>query len=133
MTRDFAGFKQGGLATLPLNHTKMKVVIIGAGPAGLVTCKTLIESATPDFPFDPVILEQEADIGGRLASSVAAALPVPLTSLPQGHFDIGRMRYVTLGFFFRQVMMMMLRMPIWCHLSRLMTCPCEDYSMLRIR
>lgn len=42
----------------------MKVVIIGAGPAGLVTCKTFLEAATPDFPFDPVVLEQESDIGG---------------------------------------------------------------------
>ena len=42
----------------------MKVVIIGAGPAGLVTCKTLLDSATEQFPFDPIILEQEDDIGG---------------------------------------------------------------------
>lgn len=43
---------------------KLKVVIIGAGPSGLVTCKSLLEAATVDFPFDPVILEQEDDIGG---------------------------------------------------------------------
>ncbi len=42
----------------------MKVVIIGAGPAGLVTCKSLIEAASSDYPFDPIILEQEDDIGG---------------------------------------------------------------------
>ncbi|KAF7796955.1 hypothetical protein EIP86_008141 [Pleurotus ostreatoroseus] len=42
----------------------MKVVIIGAGPAGLVTCKSLLEAADSNFPFDPVILEQEDDIGG---------------------------------------------------------------------
>ncbi|KAA1471283.1 FAD/NAD-P-binding domain-containing protein [Dentipellis sp. KUC8613] len=42
----------------------MKVAVIGAGPAGLVTCKTLLEAATPEFPFDPVVLEQEDDIGG---------------------------------------------------------------------
>ena len=42
----------------------MKVVVIGAGPAGLVTCKTLLEAATPEFPFEPIILEQESDIGG---------------------------------------------------------------------
>ncbi|KAF8590464.1 FAD/NAD-P-binding domain-containing protein [Ramaria rubella] len=41
----------------------MKVVIIGAGAAGLVTCKTLLQSVTPSFPFDPVVLEQEDDIG----------------------------------------------------------------------
>ncbi|KAI0059100.1 FAD/NAD-P-binding domain-containing protein [Artomyces pyxidatus] len=42
----------------------MKVAIIGAGPAGLVTCKSLLDAATPEFPFDPIILEQEDDIGG---------------------------------------------------------------------
>ena len=42
----------------------MKVVIIGAGPGGLVTCKTLLESATSEFPFDPVVLEQEDGVGG---------------------------------------------------------------------
>lgn len=42
----------------------MKIVIIGAGPAGLVTCKSLLEYATADFPFDPIVLEQEDDIGG---------------------------------------------------------------------
>jgi dimethylaniline monooxygenase (N-oxide forming) len=41
-----------------------KVVIIGAGPSGLVTCKTLLEARTPAFPFDPVILEMEDDLGG---------------------------------------------------------------------
>ncbi|KAJ7702268.1 FAD/NAD(P)-binding domain-containing protein [Mycena rosella] len=42
----------------------MKVVIVGAGPSGLVACKTLLEYASADFPFDPIVLEQEADIGG---------------------------------------------------------------------
>lgn len=42
----------------------MKVAIIGAGPAGLVTCKTMLEAWTPSFPFDPVIFEQEGDLGG---------------------------------------------------------------------
>ncbi|KAJ6488542.1 hypothetical protein C8R47DRAFT_1274772 [Mycena vitilis] len=42
----------------------MKVVVIGAGPAGLVACKSLLEAVSKDFPFDPVVLEQEADIGG---------------------------------------------------------------------
>ncbi|EPQ58604.1 dimethylaniline monooxygenase [Gloeophyllum trabeum ATCC 11539] len=41
-----------------------KVVIVGAGPSGLVACKTLLEAATHDFPFDPIVLEQEDDIGG---------------------------------------------------------------------
>ena len=42
----------------------MKVAIIGAGPSGLVACKSLLEASTPDFPFDPVILEQEDSLGG---------------------------------------------------------------------
>lgn len=43
---------------------KQIVVVVGAGPAGLVTCKSLLEAATPDYPFEPIILEQEDDIGG---------------------------------------------------------------------
>ncbi|KAG8861909.1 hypothetical protein FRB96_002352 [Tulasnella sp. 330] len=41
------------------------VIIIGAGPSGLVTCKTLLD-ANERFgsKFDPVILEQEDDLGG---------------------------------------------------------------------
>ncbi|KAF5390335.1 hypothetical protein D9757_002786 [Collybiopsis confluens] len=42
----------------------MKVVIVGAGPSGLVTAKCLLENADSSFPFDPIILEQEDDIGG---------------------------------------------------------------------
>ncbi|KAG7096033.1 hypothetical protein E1B28_006714 [Marasmius oreades] len=42
----------------------MKVVVIGAGPAGLVTAKSLLENADDRYPFDPLILEQEDDIGG---------------------------------------------------------------------
>ncbi|KAI0703545.1 FAD/NAD(P)-binding domain-containing protein [Cytidiella melzeri] len=42
----------------------MKVAIIGAGPAGLVTCKTMLQASTELFPFDPVIFEQEGDLGG---------------------------------------------------------------------
>ncbi|KAF9456454.1 FAD/NAD-P-binding domain-containing protein [Collybia nuda] len=42
----------------------MQIAIIGAGPSGLVTCKSLLEAASADFPFDPIILEQEDDIGG---------------------------------------------------------------------
>ncbi|THG98722.1 hypothetical protein EW026_g3525 [Hermanssonia centrifuga] len=44
--------------------TPLVVVIIGGGPAGLVTCKSLLDAATGKFPFDPVVLEQESDIGG---------------------------------------------------------------------
>ncbi|EIM90309.1 FAD/NAD-P-binding domain-containing protein [Stereum hirsutum FP-91666 SS1] len=42
----------------------MKVAIIGAGPSGLVCCKSLLENASEEYPFDPVVLEQEEDIGG---------------------------------------------------------------------
>ncbi|KAG7088525.1 hypothetical protein E1B28_012508 [Marasmius oreades] len=42
----------------------MKVVVIGAGPAGLVTAKSLLENADDHYPFDPLILEQEDGIGG---------------------------------------------------------------------
>ncbi len=42
----------------------LKVIIIGAGPAGLVTCKSLLENASEEYPFDPIVLEQEDDIGG---------------------------------------------------------------------
>ncbi|KAE9406677.1 FAD/NAD-P-binding domain-containing protein [Gymnopus androsaceus JB14] len=42
----------------------MKVVIVGAGPSGLVTAKSLLENVDANFPFDPIILEQEDDIGG---------------------------------------------------------------------
>lgn len=42
----------------------MRVVVVGAGPAGLVACKTLLENTDAQYPFDPVVLEQEADIGG---------------------------------------------------------------------
>lgn len=42
----------------------MKVVIVGAGPSGIVACKTLLENADSAFPFDPIVLEQESDIGG---------------------------------------------------------------------
>ncbi|TCD70584.1 hypothetical protein EIP91_002614 [Steccherinum ochraceum] len=42
----------------------MKVVVVGAGPGGLVTCKTLLEAATDELPFDPIVLEQEDGIGG---------------------------------------------------------------------
>ena len=42
----------------------MKVVIVGAGPSGLVTCKSILEACEADYPFDPLILEQEDGIGG---------------------------------------------------------------------
>jgi len=47
-----------------LSSTFMKVVIIGAGPSGLVTCKSLLEASNADYPFEPIILEQEDEIGG---------------------------------------------------------------------
>lgn len=67
----------------------MKVVIVGAGPAGLVTCKSMLEASEVDFPFDPIILEQEEEIGGtfRYRSYEASLVQVerfkvaPLTSI----------------------------------------------------
>ncbi|KAF8321719.1 FAD/NAD(P)-binding domain-containing protein [Clavulina sp. PMI_390] len=43
---------------------KKTVVVIGGGPAGIVTVKSLLEYSTPDLEFDPIILEAEDDIGG---------------------------------------------------------------------
>lgn len=43
---------------------KKTVIVIGAGPAGLVTAKTLLEHSNPALEFDPIILEAEDDIGG---------------------------------------------------------------------
>lgn len=40
------------------------MVVVGAGASGLVACKSLLEAASPDYPFDPIVLEQEDDIGG---------------------------------------------------------------------
>ncbi|KDQ59577.1 hypothetical protein JAAARDRAFT_77653 [Jaapia argillacea MUCL 33604] len=51
----------------------LNIVVVGggsnpfiskSGPAGLVTCKTLLEAATAEYPFDPILFEQEDDIGG---------------------------------------------------------------------
>lgn len=40
------------------------VVIIEAGPSGLVTAKTLLQQSSLNLSFEPVILEAEDDIGG---------------------------------------------------------------------
>jgi dimethylaniline monooxygenase (N-oxide forming) len=71
--------------------------VLGAGPSGLVACKSLLEAASPDFPFDPigkavgifqrgpvkndVVLEQEADIGGtfRFRSYEVGSMRITLT------------------------------------------------------
>ena len=42
----------------------MRIAVIGAGPSGLVVTKTLLQEASEQFPFDPIILEAEDDIGG---------------------------------------------------------------------
>lgn len=42
----------------------MRVVVVGAGPSGLVTCKSLLDAVSTNFPFDPIVFEQEDDIGG---------------------------------------------------------------------
>jgi cation diffusion facilitator CzcD-associated flavoprotein CzcO len=63
ITSSIYGLLVTAICTQALDR-KMKVVIVGAGAAGLVTCKSLLEAASPAFPFDPIILEQENDIGG---------------------------------------------------------------------
>lgn len=42
----------------------LRVAIIGAGPAGLVACKTFLKAADSQYPFDPIVFEGEDDIGG---------------------------------------------------------------------
>ncbi|EPQ50184.1 dimethylaniline monooxygenase, partial [Gloeophyllum trabeum ATCC 11539] len=71
-------------------------IIVGAGPSGLVACKTLLEAATHDFPFDPIVLEQEDDIGDtfqyRFYENTTLVSSKQLTSfsdfrLPLSHSD----------------------------------------------
>ncbi|KAF2471792.1 dimethylaniline monooxygenase [Lindgomyces ingoldianus] len=42
----------------------MRVAVIGAGPGGLVTLKTLLEASTPERPIEVCLFEAEEDIGG---------------------------------------------------------------------
>ncbi|PSN61072.1 dimethylaniline monooxygenase [Corynespora cassiicola Philippines] len=42
----------------------LRVAVIGAGPAGLVTLKTLLQASTPDHPIEVCLFEAEDDIGG---------------------------------------------------------------------
>ncbi|KAF2179262.1 dimethylaniline monooxygenase [Zopfia rhizophila CBS 207.26] len=42
----------------------MKIAVIGAGPGGLVTLKTLLEASTPGRPIEVCLFEAEEDIGG---------------------------------------------------------------------
>ncbi|KZV99127.1 FAD/NAD(P)-binding domain-containing protein [Exidia glandulosa HHB12029] len=42
----------------------LRVAIVGAGPAGLVACKTFLEARDGQFPFEPVVFEAEDDVGG---------------------------------------------------------------------
>ncbi|KAI8935412.1 hypothetical protein NX059_007992 [Plenodomus lindquistii] len=42
----------------------MRVAVIGAGPGGLVTLKTLLEASTPERPIEAVLFEAEDDVGG---------------------------------------------------------------------
>lgn len=55
----------------------MKVAIIGAGPSGLVCCKTLLENASAEYPFDPVVLEQEDDLGCTFRYRAYEVSPLP--------------------------------------------------------
>jgi uncharacterized NAD(P)/FAD-binding protein YdhS len=48
----------------------MKVAIIGGGPSGLVTLKTLLESKTRfSVEFEPVLLEAQGESGQPELSS----------------------------------------------------------------
>ncbi|CAI9637033.1 unnamed protein product [Alternaria burnsii] len=42
----------------------MRVAVIGAGPGGLTTLKTLLEASTPERPIEAVLFEAEDNIGG---------------------------------------------------------------------
>ncbi|KAJ5798552.1 Monooxygenase [Penicillium pulvis] len=42
----------------------IRVAIIGAGPGGLVTLKTLLEASTPDQQIEAYLFEAESDVGG---------------------------------------------------------------------
>lgn len=42
----------------------VRIAIIGGGPSGLVTLKTLLESKGPDFNVEPVLFEAEEEFGG---------------------------------------------------------------------
>ncbi|KAJ5263639.1 Monooxygenase [Penicillium angulare] len=42
----------------------IKVAIIGAGPGGLVTLKTLLEASTPEQQIEAYLFEAESDVGG---------------------------------------------------------------------
>lgn len=96
----------------------MKVVIIGAGPAGLVTCKTLLDSSTEAFPFDPIVLEQEDDIGGTFR----------YRSYEVRHPCYGQWRGVCNKHVLKSECYSR-RIPTWCHQSNLppsliFDCPC---------
>ncbi|KAF2204514.1 dimethylaniline monooxygenase [Delitschia confertaspora ATCC 74209] len=42
----------------------IRVAIIGAGPGGLATLKTLLEASTPERPIEALLFEAEDEIGG---------------------------------------------------------------------
>src|SRR6266536_3877396 len=42
----------------------IRVAVIGAGPGGLVTLKTLLENSTPSQPIEATLFEAESHIGG---------------------------------------------------------------------
>jgi len=53
---------------------KKMVVVIGAGPAGLVTAKTLLEHSTSALEFDPIVLEAEDDVGGTFRHALPSII-----------------------------------------------------------
>ncbi|KAF1940608.1 dimethylaniline monooxygenase [Clathrospora elynae] len=42
----------------------MRIAVIGAGPGGLTTLKTLLEASTPERPIEAVLFEAEDNVGG---------------------------------------------------------------------
>ncbi|EAW06330.1 flavin-containing monooxygenase [Aspergillus clavatus NRRL 1] len=44
--------------------TPMRIAIIGAGPGGLATLKTVLEASTPETPIEACLFEAEDEIGG---------------------------------------------------------------------
>ncbi len=64
----------------------MKVVIVGCGPAGIVTAKSLLENADANFPFDPILLEQVRALCGDI---VYPAHHEHRRMTLEGHSDIG--------------------------------------------
>jgi len=78
----------------------MRIAVIGAGPSGLVVTKTLLQAASAQFPFDPIILEAEDDIGGtfryRCYENATLLSSKQLTSFSDFRLPLEHPDYLTL-------------------------------------